>query len=55
MKWIILVSTVVLMTGCYSTNPVEYRQVAATPLAAPVAVYSFPQPIDVTAATIDYY
>ncbi len=53
MKWIILIISAVLMSGCYySTDVVEYRQVM--PAVQPVAVYTYPG-VDVTATTIDWY
>lgn len=61
MKWIFLLGTVVLMTGCCcTTGVVAYRQVAVVPVVAPVIepAMVFPYsngPIDVTTTTIDYY
>ena len=57
MKWIVLLSAVVLMAGCCCTGSVvTYRSVAVAPVIEPVLVYPYSQgPIDVTTTTIDYY
>ncbi len=64
MKWMILIISVALMSGCYyATDVVEYRRVV--PVVQPVAVYSYPTiytypavytypTVGVTSATIWY-
>lgn len=56
MKWILLIASALLLTGCgyTTTEVVEYREVVATPVVEPV--YFGPAgTIDVTTTSIDYY
>lgn len=57
MKWMMLIGITLLATGCvYTTNVVEYRQVAVAPVVEPVLLdVDYPQPLDVTTTTIDFY
>lgn len=59
MKWMILLSGITLLcAGCCCTNTeiIQYRQVAVAPVVQPVILdVDYPQPLDVTTTTIDFY
>lgn len=56
MKWIIILGSVLFISGCCCNRVVAYRQVAVAPVVEPVLVFPYSQgPIDVTTTTIDYY
>lgn len=58
MKWMILLGITLLTTACCTTTTeiVQYRQVAVAPVVQPVILdVDYPQPLDVTTTTIDFY
>lgn len=54
MKWIMLIGSTILITGC-AHDTIVYKQVSVLPQDS-IAVYTYPQKaLDVTKTTISYY
>lgn len=55
MKWVMLTAVSFILSGCYTTRVVEYREVAVTPVVVEPVSFGPQGPMDVTTTTIDFY